>query len=318
MPRPLRLQFANAIYHVINRGNYRRMIFGRGGAAQAFENCLFEAAQLHGWRLHAFAIMGNHFHLAVETPRPNLAESVHWLETTFAVRFNRFRKERGHLFQDRYQALLVEPGKSLARLVNYIHLNPVQARLVTPETLPTWRHSSLWWFTQQTPPDFLVARDWLGELQLADDAAGWRSYGELLAALAADPRRQREEGFETMTSGWAIGRKEWRQEIAASQRSRPILEAKYGPEREAIREELWRQALEAVLLRLGKTHDEARRSPKGAPWKVVAVDYLRRTTTATHRWLARALHMGKPASVRFHLSQARRGAIPFRPLSDQP
>lgn len=77
MPRALRLHFAHAIYHIINRGNYRADIFASPGAAQAFETCLFEAVERFHWRLHAFVIMRNHFHLAVETPEPNLSEGVH-------------------------------------------------------------------------------------------------------------------------------------------------------------------------------------------------------------------------------------------------
>lgn len=65
MARKLRLEFAGACYHVISRGNYRRDLFTRKGAAESFQRCLFETAQRFGWRLHAFVIMSNHFHLPV-------------------------------------------------------------------------------------------------------------------------------------------------------------------------------------------------------------------------------------------------------------
>ncbi len=74
--------------------------------------------------------MRNHDHLAVETPQGNLVGGVHWLQRMFVNRFNRYRGERGRAFQGRYQAILVEPGVHLARLVDYIHLNPVRARIV--------------------------------------------------------------------------------------------------------------------------------------------------------------------------------------------
>ncbi len=101
MARRPRIQFAGALYHIINRGNYRRDIFETEGAAQAFEKCLFEACEKSGWRLHAYVIMRNHFHLAVETPQGNLVKGMHWLQGTFATRFNRFRSEQGYLFQRR-------------------------------------------------------------------------------------------------------------------------------------------------------------------------------------------------------------------------
>ena len=120
------MQFEGAIYHVINRGNYRHEVFTSAATAEAFERCLFEVCERMGWRLHAFVIMRNHYHLAVETPRANLAEGMHWLQGTFAMRFNRFRGERGHLFQGRYQAILVEPGAVLARVVVTGHSKPAR------------------------------------------------------------------------------------------------------------------------------------------------------------------------------------------------
>ena len=68
MARKLRVEYAGACYHVINRGNYRRGLFAAPRAAESFRQCLLEAADKHGWRLHAFVIMRTHFHLAVETP----------------------------------------------------------------------------------------------------------------------------------------------------------------------------------------------------------------------------------------------------------
>ena len=98
MPRKLRLEFAGACYHVINRGNYRADIFQTEGARAAFEACLFEACEKSNWVLHAFVVMSNHYHLALETPDANLVAGMQWLQATFANRFNRLRGERGHLF----------------------------------------------------------------------------------------------------------------------------------------------------------------------------------------------------------------------------
>ena len=132
MARKLRLEFHGACYHVINRGNYRRDLFAGKGAAEAFERALFEVVEKFGWRLHAFVIMRNHFHLAVETPEPNLSEGMKWLQGTWAARFNRWRGEAGRPFQGRYKALHVEPGHALAQVAHYIHLNPVRARMAFP------------------------------------------------------------------------------------------------------------------------------------------------------------------------------------------
>ena len=120
MPRKLRLEYPGAIYHVINRGNYRADVFRNEGAKAAFEACLFEACARCAWLLHGFVVMRNHFHLALETPDGNLAAGMQWLQATFANRFNRRRGEHGHLFQGRYKALPVEEGEALASLMEQV------------------------------------------------------------------------------------------------------------------------------------------------------------------------------------------------------
>jgi putative transposase len=82
---------------VLNRGNYRRDLFETAGAARAFVDCLGEACSRMDWRVHAYCVMRNHYHLALETPRGNLVRGVHWLESTFGNRFNRYRGERGRV-----------------------------------------------------------------------------------------------------------------------------------------------------------------------------------------------------------------------------
>ena len=84
MPRKLRLEYPGACYHVINRGNYRANIFKTEGARAAFESCLFEACQKSRWVLHAFVVMSNHYHLALETPELGLVAGMQWLQGTFA------------------------------------------------------------------------------------------------------------------------------------------------------------------------------------------------------------------------------------------
>ena len=90
--RKLRIQFEGAIYHVINRGNYRQDVFGSVGAAQAFETTLAETCELFDWQVHAYVIMRNHFHLAVETARANLTEGMHWLTGTSGLSEDTFSK----------------------------------------------------------------------------------------------------------------------------------------------------------------------------------------------------------------------------------
>lgn len=119
MARKLRLGFAGACYHVINRGNYRRRIFGDDGSAGSLEKALFDTCDRYGWQLHAYVVMSNHFHLAVETPEPNLSLGMKWLQGTWARRANLYHGETGRPFQGRYKALIVEPGRVLAQVAHY-------------------------------------------------------------------------------------------------------------------------------------------------------------------------------------------------------
>jgi REP element-mobilizing transposase RayT len=125
MARKVRIEYAGACYHVINRGNYRSWIFDSEGARKSFLKCLREASEAMGWRLRAWVLMGNHYHLCIQTPEGNLVQGMRWLQSTFANRFNRFRKESGHVFQGRYKAILLDEDAAGA-VCHYIHLNPVR------------------------------------------------------------------------------------------------------------------------------------------------------------------------------------------------
>jgi putative transposase len=139
MARKLRIEYPGAIYHVINRGNYRSDVFDLAGAAQAFGTALSEASTRYGWRVGAYVVMRNHYHLARQTPEPNLSIGMQWLQTTFATRFNRLRGENGHLFQGRYRAFVLENSGVWARVADYIHLNPVRAGIVPMEYAAQFR-----------------------------------------------------------------------------------------------------------------------------------------------------------------------------------
>ena len=89
MARKHRLEYPGAVYHVINRGNYRSWVFKDEGAKGSFEKSLFEACARYDWGLHAYVIMGNHYHLTLETREANLVANIQWLQAGFANRFNR-------------------------------------------------------------------------------------------------------------------------------------------------------------------------------------------------------------------------------------
>jgi putative transposase len=301
--RKLRIQYEEALYHVINRGNYRRDVFETVGAATAFVVTLMEASKLHEWHLHGYAVMRNHYHLAVGTPQANLVEGMHWLQSTFATRFNRLRQERGHLFQGRYQALLLEDAAALSRVVDYIHLNPVRAGVVPPARVAEFRWSSLRHFSQEARPKELICATWLGHHGWEDSSVGLQHYVSYLADLAEDEAAQKRLGLEKLSVGWAIGTQGWRRQVAkdhAHLALNPGLEAK---ELHDFKEERWRSVLEQGLSSAGKTVLDIKNDIARSRWKINLAIELRKSS-APYPWIAQALKMGKPGSVRAYLFKA--------------
>ncbi len=128
MARPIRVEFAGAVYHVTARGNEGKAIFRDDADRQRFLGTVEEAVARFGVVIHAFCLMPNHYHLLLQTPRGNLSAAVGWLQTTYSVRFNRRHHRSGHLFQGRFKAHLVEEDAYALQLIKYIHLNPVRPK----------------------------------------------------------------------------------------------------------------------------------------------------------------------------------------------
>ena len=221
MARKLRIEFEGARYHVINRGYRKRHLTLPAGRVRRAANLrgfpenvgVAEAVRRCGWRLHAFVLMRNRYHLALETPRANLVEGMHWFQSTMTTRFNRFR--RGHLFQGRYQSIVLEDFGVLARVVDYIHLNPVRAKVVTPERVAEYRWSSLPRFLRGPRFDDMTAKDWLRTRgQWREDPADWERYHQHLIVPGADVEEQKRQGLQSMSTGWALGTNGWRRAIA--------------------------------------------------------------------------------------------------------
>jgi REP element-mobilizing transposase RayT len=154
MARPLRIEYAGAFYHIIQRGNEGKEIFKSDQDRERFLKYIEIVSHRYNIKIHTYCIMDNHFHLILETIEPNLTKAMHALNTSYTVYFNTKRKRTGHLFQGRYKAILVQADEYLHHLSRYIHLNPVRAKLIKhPKDYP-W--SSYKFFVSKiTPPDWL-------------------------------------------------------------------------------------------------------------------------------------------------------------------
>jgi REP element-mobilizing transposase RayT len=135
--RPLRLEHPGAVWHVTARGNEKREVYIDDLDRERWLSLLSNVVVLFAWRLHGYVIMGNHYHLIVETPIPSLSRGMRHLNGVYTQAFNRRHGRVGHLFQGRFKSILVEKELHLLELLRYVVLNPVRAGLVrAPEDWP--------------------------------------------------------------------------------------------------------------------------------------------------------------------------------------
>ena len=177
MARPLRIEFAGALYHVTSRGDGQEAIYLGDEDREAFYAVLTEVCRRFNWMVHAECQMTNHYHLLVETPSGNLSRGMRQLNGVYTQRFNRRHSRVGHVFQGRYKAILVQKDAYLLEFSRYVVLNPVRARMV--RTARDWA-----WSNYRATAG--MART-IGSLTCRVDSAAWL----LAAPKATRPSRQK-------------------------------------------------------------------------------------------------------------------------------
>jgi REP element-mobilizing transposase RayT len=162
MARPIRFQYPGAIYHVIARGDGGKVVFETDDDRKSFVFRLGQVCASHGWRVHAWVLMGNHFHLLLETPQANRVTGMQWLLGTFSQGWNRARLRRGHVFQGRYKSVPVTGTDADAYYFRIVadttHLNPARAGLaggeIDEEATAAIRRG--WYLGKETFKDWLL------------------------------------------------------------------------------------------------------------------------------------------------------------------
>jgi REP element-mobilizing transposase RayT len=294
MARQLRMEYAGAIYHVMNRGDRREPIFHDDADRRRFVATLGEACARTDWQVHAYCLMNNHFHLVVETPNASLVAGMRWFLSTYTARFNRRHKQFGHLFSGRYKSLIVDGNGSgyLRTVCDYVHLNPVRAKLLGEgQSLRDYAWSS-WPEYLKTPeqrPRWLRVDRLLGELHIPKDSVAGRE--ELEQYL--EQRRAQEDGGELkrIRRGWCLGGETFRQELLEQARTRAG-ENHHAQTRRETAEEKARRIMQEDLDKLGWTAEELAAHPKGDVRKARLAQRLRAETSVTWKWIAGQLQMG--------------------------
>lgn len=144
MPRSPRLHAPDLLYHVFARGNNRESIFFEDSDYQRFLSNLEKFRITLEYTIYAYCLLPNHFHILIQVNKINLSKIMQILMTAYTMFINRKYGRVGHVFQGRFQSIIVEKETYLLQVQRYIHLNPVKARLVNrPETYP-WSSYNLY------------------------------------------------------------------------------------------------------------------------------------------------------------------------------
>ena len=205
------------MYHVMSRCDRREDIFLNDVDRQDFIKTLAETCQKTGWQVHAWCLMRNHYHLVLETPDANLVAGMAWLQSTYTIRLNHRHKLFGHVFSGRYKAQLVEGSGNgyLRTACDYVHLNPVRARLLkAEERLLAYPWSSLGGYLSapEHRPRWIRVDRLLGEHGLEQDTAAVRQEFE----RRMEARRLEEtdeESLKTLRRGWCLGGGQFKNEL---------------------------------------------------------------------------------------------------------
>ncbi len=161
MSRPLRIEFEGAYYHVMNRGLAYQPIFRTRHDRLTFMDTVSEVHIRWGLRILSYCLMGNHYHLCVQTPRVGLSRIMRHIDGVYTQRYNRRWKRDGPLFRGRYRAILIERDPYLLAVSRYIHHNPVKAGLVNrPEDYSWSRLGS--YQSERKKPRWLDTKEVLG------------------------------------------------------------------------------------------------------------------------------------------------------------
>jgi len=187
MARPLRIDIPGGIYHVTSRGLDRQDIVRDDADRGKWLSLLGRVAAQRNWRVFAWALLGNHYHLFLRVPHADLSAGMHDLNAGYASVFNRRHGRYGPLFQGRFKGILVQEEYHYWELSRYVHLNPVRAGLVADPERYVWSSCRLY-FRSRLAPDWLAWEEVLGEHGPTVRAARQAYRGFLQDGVAAPAR----------------------------------------------------------------------------------------------------------------------------------
>lgn len=191
MSRPLRVVYPDALYHIISRGNEKNDIFLSDDDRKTFLQILNQVIKLYQWFCHAYCLMGNHYHLLIETHLPNLSQGMRDLNGIYAQTFNRVHNRNGHLFEGRFKGFIVEKESYLLEVARYIALNPVRANIVVQPA--DWQWSSYRATAGYDIPHPLLTVNWIWDCFAPDAEMAKKEYRKFVMDGLANPKKNMME-----------------------------------------------------------------------------------------------------------------------------
>lgn len=179
MVRPHRVEYEGAYYHVMNRGLGKQRIFHGSRYYDYFLWCLEQAHKRFALEIHAYCLMGNHYHLLVRTPRGNLSRAMRHINGVYTQHYNHLKETDGPLFRGRYKAINIEASNYLLEVSRYIHRNPVEISRPLVKDLELYKWSSYLAYRNKAPsPDWLYKESIYSETGSSRPTASYKRFVE--------------------------------------------------------------------------------------------------------------------------------------------
>lgn len=285
MARPCRLQAENCFYHIISRGDDHKKIFLNETDYRKFLEYLKKAKEKFNFYLYTYCLMGNHYHLLLETSQANLSQIMQYLNTAYTIYYNTKHKRYGHLFQGRFKSILIEADSYFAELTRYIHLNPVKARLVDNAEEYPW--SSYKIYLSKGSGDLINKEK--GQKLLAMDSSAYRQF--IQSGI-----KDQEDPLMKVYAGCILGSTAF---IKDKLKQLQIeVESKDFAYKRAVKNTIDPQRLITVAADYFKLDPEQMRRSRSRPMtaKKIAIYLLRRKTGLTNTQIGELFDM-KPAAI---------------------
>ena len=242
--RPLRIEYPGAFYHVTSRGNERKTVFQSNRDREKYLSYLESTHERYGAVIHTYCLMGNHYHLLLETPRGNLSKILQYINGTYTTYFNIKRSRSGHLFQGRFKGILVDKEEYCKELSRSIHLNPVRAGMVKAPLEYPW--SSYRYFVgRDKKPKWLTTEFILGDF----GGEGGRRFKKYREYVERGQNKELENPLKKVIASTFLGGKEFIERIRVEYLEKKEIDRRDLP---ALREILVGPSLESIEKVVGK------------------------------------------------------------------